>query len=74
MQAFRVRGAPFWSVQFHPDLLGEEARDRYRAFAAELPPEEAAQAQAHARLFDPEADDTAGLLGAFVDHVAAARN
>ena len=71
MQAFRVRGAPFWSVQFHPDLLGEEARDRYRAFAAELPPEQAALAQAHARLFDPDADDTAQLLGAFLDHARA---
>ncbi|NOY90546.1 MAG: type 1 glutamine amidotransferase [Deltaproteobacteria bacterium] len=68
-QAFRVRGAPFWSVQFHPDLRGEEARERYRAFASELPPEQAALARAHARLFDPEADDTAGLLGAFLDHV-----
>jgi len=67
-QAFRVRGAPFWSVQYHPDLLGADARSRYLAFAQNLGPEPAALAEAHADLFDPRADDTAGLLGSFLDH------
>lgn len=28
-QALRVIGAPFWSTQFHPDLTGSEARERF---------------------------------------------
>ena len=31
-QGFWVRGKPFYSFQFHPDMTGAEARDRYLAY------------------------------------------
>ncbi len=35
-QAFRVQGKLAYSVQFHPDLTGAEARERYLAYKDEL--------------------------------------
>ena len=34
MQAFRVKGHDFWSVQFHADLTGAEAQERYHCYRA----------------------------------------
>ena len=74
-QAFRVRGAPFWSAQFHPDLTGAEARSRYLAYRAALdspnPDSEDPRAD-RAERFEPGADETAQLLAWFLGEVSGA--
>lgn len=67
-QAFRHRSAPFFTTQFHPDLTGAEAIDRYLAYRRHLTPDQAAEASAR---FRPGADAAARLLGAFIEHAAA---
>jgi GMP synthase (glutamine-hydrolysing) len=73
-QAFRVRGAPFFTTQFHPDLSGAEAICRYLAYQRSLSPsfreEHATLAAAH---FRPGADVAVALLGRFVEIVAQIR-
>lgn len=69
VQALRVRGAPFYSTQFHPDLTAEEARSRYRSFARGLPAAARARVAKDVSRFDPDADDTDRLLGRFVDRL-----
>ena len=48
-QGFKVRDAPIWSTQFHPDLTGPEARQRYlgykRALAEFVDPERVKRAE-----------------------------
>ena len=66
IQAFRVRGAPFWSAQFHPDLTGDEARSRYLAYSSALGTPDTAAAPGAADPFVPGADDTAPLLASFL--------
>ena len=34
-QAFKVKGAPFYTTQFHPELLGQDAIDRYNFYQSE---------------------------------------
>ena len=67
-QAFRVDSVPFYSAQFHPDLLGEEARYRYLAYEATMT-SRAERGVGEADLFIPGEDDAAILLGAFLEHV-----
>ncbi len=66
-QAFRVNGTRFYTTQFHPDLTGEHARPRYRAFAESLPPAEAARVERDVEGFDVEADCTHDLLERFLE-------
>jgi len=35
-QAFKVNNKNFYSTQFHPDLSGEQARERYRAYREKI--------------------------------------
>ena len=35
-QAFKVNDKNFYSTQFHPDLSGEQARERYRAYREKI--------------------------------------
>lgn len=37
-QVFKVTGAPFYSTQFHPDITGLEADERYQAYHPTLAP------------------------------------
>lgn len=66
-QAFFVRGTQTFSVQFHPDMTGAEARYRYLAyrqgFAARLDP----TAESKADQFKPDLDESVGLIGRFYD-------
>lgn len=63
-QAFKVRGAPVYTAQFHPDLSGSEALERYlhyqSGFAARPDPRAA-------RRFRQGCDRATALLGRFVD-------
>lgn len=75
-QAFRVRGAPFWSAQFHPDLTGAEARSRYLAYQDALlsDPNDGGGGNGGGRNDDPfeqGADDTERLLSWFLEQLAA---
>lgn len=67
-QAFRVAGTRFYSTQFHPDLTGEEARNRYLAynhrFKGAVPSLERLR---KAERFQPGLDEATALLGRFVD-------
>ena len=66
-QAFFVRGTQTYSVQFHPDMTGAEARHRYLAyrqgFAARLDP----TAESKADQFKPGLDESVSLIGRFYD-------
>ncbi|MBV70827.1 MAG: hypothetical protein CMH52_05705 [Myxococcales bacterium] len=66
-QAFHVRGSRVYSVQFHPDMTGAEARYRYLAyrqgFAERLDP----SAESKADMFLPDQDESTELLGRFFD-------
>lgn len=67
-QAFRVKNCPFYSTQFHPDLLGAEARERYISYEKEM----AIRSQGDtngAERYVPGKDDAARLLGRFVGKV-----
>jgi len=70
-QAFHVRGTQFYSVQFHPDMTGAEARYRYLAyrdgFAKRIDPDSHRQADK----FQVGADVSTSLLGRFCDLIAA---
>jgi GMP synthase (glutamine-hydrolysing) len=63
-QAFRVEGSRFFSAQFHPDLSGAEARERWLAVKhPHLSPE---QSKAHPAPFREERDHAEPLLGQFL--------
>jgi GMP synthase (glutamine-hydrolysing) len=72
-QAFKVEGQLFYSVQFHPDMSGAEARARYLAyregFAQRLDP----SALDRAERFALGRDDSTALLGRFLDEVQASQ-
>lgn len=71
-QAFRATFAPFWSTQFHPDLTGAEARQRYLAYRDVLTSAaDAAEAERLALRFTPGEDAAASLLRQFCDRVVA---
>lgn len=63
-QAFKVKDAPFYSTQFHPDLLGKEARERYLAYQSTMS-SRTQREDDDGELFVPGMDDASLLLGAF---------
>lgn len=65
-QAFRVEGRPFFSTQFHPDLTGAQAQERYRAYQAQLPSPNLNPNEEH---FTQGADEATGLLYRFGRHL-----
>lgn len=67
-QAFKVRGAPIYSVQFHPDLTGGEARERYLSIGRGLEGSALAAVRERAHRFQPHHDESTVLLARFVDH------
>src|SRR5690606_9698760 len=64
-QAFRLKGGRFYTTQFHPDLTGAEAIDRYRAIVAKRP-----EASANLARFRAGEDTTASLLSGFLNLLA----
>ncbi len=60
-QAFKVRDKPFYSVQFHPELLAGEARERYLMSKATTP-----ESLRHAERFRPIDAPPVDLLSRFV--------
>ncbi len=68
-QAFRVDGAPWWSVQFHPDLTAAEATQRYRAFESALAREQGRPPDVDLELFHERGDQASELIGWWLDHV-----
>lgn len=69
LQAFKHVDAPFYTTQFHPDMTGREAHDRYMAYRHALAAAERAEAQAKADRFHPDRDDSNVLLRRFIDLV-----
>jgi GMP synthase (glutamine-hydrolysing) len=65
-QAFRVDGRPFFSTQFHPDLTGLQAQERYQAYQELLLGPDRAPTEVH---FIPGLDDTTKLLNRFAQLV-----
>jgi GMP synthase (glutamine-hydrolysing) len=71
MQGFRVRGAPVFTTQFHPDLEGREARERYLSVKGGEETTTDPDILRKADAFRTEGhDEAAGLLARFVEHVA----
>ena len=68
-QAFQVRGARFYSTQFHPDLTGAQARERYMAYRDKLDGHAAREAETRANQFDMAQDQGSQLLGLFANYL-----
>jgi GMP synthase-like glutamine amidotransferase len=66
-QAFKVTGTPFYSTQFHPDLLAKEARARYLAYQSTMN-SRTQREEDDGELFVPGMDDASSLLGAFATY------
>lgn len=74
MQAFRVSGLPIVTTQFHPDLTGAEARERYLAVKSGGGPAANRAAEEKAEAFRVvDHDHAAGLLRRFVEWVASGK-
>lgn len=67
-QAFRVRGTPFFSTQFHPDMTGQEARDRYLSYRQHFTDGDLELALANAAKFTPGEDASCDLIGRVTDY------
>jgi len=70
-QSFRVRGTQFYSVQFHPDMTGAEARYRYLAYREGFADRIDGEARKAAERFIEGDDESTELLGRFVDILAS---
>ena len=69
-QAFRVEGTKFYSTQFHPDMTGAQARERYIAYHHKLQAVTPKATVAEAEKFELDRDDACTLLGNFIESVA----
>jgi GMP synthase (glutamine-hydrolysing) len=65
-QAFVIRGTRFYTTQFHPELTGIEARQRYETVREGLAKTSDEALPEAAALFKTDQDDTIGLMGEFV--------
>jgi len=70
-QSFKVKDRPFFSVQFHPDMSGKDARDRYLAYRKSFERKSQVDATEVAKTFRLDADQSTGLLGQFLDLIPA---
>ncbi len=66
-QAFHVRGTHFYSVQFHPDMTGGEARDRIRAYREGFSSRLEDDGPDYALCFEVGADESCSLIGSMAD-------
>ncbi|MFP6686258.1 MAG: type 1 glutamine amidotransferase [Polyangiaceae bacterium] len=67
-QIFRVKGAPIYTTQFHPDLSGAEATDRYVAYHRSLRPLE--DAAPPSSLFRVGRDESTRFIRRFLERYA----
>lgn len=70
-QAFKIEGTRFYSTQFHPDMTGAQARERYIAYHHKLQAVTPKATPEEAKRFELNRDDACALLGYFIDDVAA---
>jgi GMP synthase-like glutamine amidotransferase len=70
-QAFKIEGTKFYSTQFHPDMTGAQARERYMAYHQKLQAVTPKATPEEAKRFELNRDDACALLGYFIDDVAA---
>jgi len=70
-QSFQVRGTQFYSVQFHPDMTGAEARYRYLAYRDGFAERLDGEARKAAERFIEDDDESCSLLERFVELVRA---
>ena len=68
-QAFKVKDRDFYSVQFHPDMSGAEARARYLAYRAGFADRLDESALSFAEKFRLNDDISTEFLGRFLDVV-----
>lgn len=68
-QAFRLADLPIYGTQFHCDLTGHEARDRYLAYRAEITAKNGFD-RGDADIFRPGDDATTQLLASFLEKTA----
>lgn len=68
-QAFKVTDRPIYTTQFHPELTGAEARARYLTNKSDADGLIKASHGGRAAAFQPGADVSSRLLGAFVDRI-----
>jgi len=71
-QIFRVKGAPIYTTQFHPDLSAAEATERYVAYHRSLRPLE--DAAPPSSLFRIGGDETTPLIRRFLQRYAMPRH
>ena len=69
-QIFKVKGAPFYSTQFHPDISGEEARHRYTAYRAGLVDSVPAIEAKESLRYEVGADESNQLIFRFLSSLA----
>ena len=69
-QAFRIEGTQFYSTQFHPDMTGAQARERYIAYHHKLQAVTPTATVEEAQKFELDRDDACSLLGNFIDSIA----
>ena len=65
-QAFRLGDLPIYGTQFHCDLTGEEARERYLAYRAEIAAKNGFD-RGDANIFRPGEDATESVLSRFLN-------
>ena len=66
-QAFRVRGTRFYSTQFHPDLSGAEARERYASNKRDIHGLVSPAVQQRLEMYRKGQDESNVLLHKFID-------
>lgn len=69
-QAMRVRGTNFFSTQFHPDMTGQEAQERYDAYRDVFHKCHKPENDDAKKLFKAGADQSTQLLGVFAQYVS----
>jgi len=67
-QAFRVKGCPFYTTQFHPELTGEEAQQRYQLVQAGLAKSNSEALPEAVTLFKSDQNDTLDLIERLAKH------
>ncbi len=69
-QIFKVSGKKFYSTQFHPELLASEAKQRYRAFAAEYSEELMTSLDEDLASFSERREESENFLRDFVSRMS----
>jgi GMP synthase (glutamine-hydrolysing) len=68
-QAFHVVGSHFYSVQFHPDMTGAQARSRYLAYGKVFAEKNRVDVQREAEKFLLDRDESCEIIGNWADMI-----